>query len=177
MEDKENAMGNSEDQTNYVTSTHLVELKGSDFQVEDKMSDIDDWEITDYTGLIIGKVRDLLFDTNAKKVRYIITILEGDDQKVLIPVGKVVLDEEANLVIVQGLTFRQLRGLPTYTKGTLTSEDEYAIQHLFQYYESKNSGVQSRNASYNSDTFYESEDFNQERIFKGLLGDDLDDVI
>ena len=159
MENAENRMEKSGDM-NSVRSAHLVELEGSGFQLDNGMSDIDGWEITDYTGLIIGKVRDFLFDTNAKKVRYIITVLEGDDQEVLIPIGKVQLDEAADLVIVQGLTFRQLRGLPTYTKGNLTTDEEYAIQHLFQFYESKKLAADSRDATYNHDKFYDSDDFN-----------------
>src|SRR5690554_8039834 len=105
MEELRNNMDN-------IRSIHLEELKGSDFEIAEGMTDILGWEITDETGLIIGKVRDLLFDTNAKKARYIITILEGDNEGVLIPIGKVDLDEDQNLVIVRGLTFRQLRGLP-----------------------------------------------------------------
>src|SRR5690606_19672442 len=101
----------------------LEELKDSDYEIAEGMTDILGWDITDDTGLIIGKVRDMLFDTNAEKVRYIITILEGDDQEVLIPIGKTLLDEDQDIVIVKDLTFRELRGLPTYTKGNLTAED------------------------------------------------------
>jgi sporulation protein YlmC with PRC-barrel domain len=155
MEDARNSMNN-------VRSIHLEELKGSKFQIASGMVDIRDWEITDYTGLIIGKVRDMLFDTNAGKIRYIITILEGDDQEVLIPIGKTELDEDQNIVIVKGLTLRQLRGLPTYTKDNLSSEDEYAIQHLFQFYENKKLAAENRDR----DLFYNSVDFNQDHLYK-----------
>jgi hypothetical protein len=163
MEDLKSNMDN-------VRSIHLEELKGSDFEIAEGMTDILDWEITDETGLIIGKVRDLLFDTNAKKVRYIITILEGDNEGVLIPIGKVDLDEDQNLVIVRNLTFRQLRGLPMYIKDNVTPEDEYAIQHLFQFYENKKLETERREKSYNADTFYDSSDFNQEHLFKNPNG-------
>jgi sporulation protein YlmC with PRC-barrel domain len=158
MEDIKNNMDN-------VRSIHLEELKGSDFEIAEGMADILGWEITDSTGLIIGKVRDLLFDTNAEKVRYIITILEGDDQEVLIPIGKAQLDEDQKIVIIQDLTLRQLRGLPIYIKDNLTSEDEYAIQHLFQFYESKKLEAEKRDKAYDINTFYDSEDFNQDCLF------------
>ena len=161
------------DNMDNVRSIHLEELKGSDYEIAEGMTDILGWEITDYTGLIIGKVRDLLFDTNAKKVRYIITILEGDDEGVLIPIGKVQLDEDQNLVIVQDLTLRQLRGLPMYIKDNLTAEDEYAIQHLFQFYETKKLEAEKRDMAFNKDTFYNNENFNQDHFYNKTEGDDL----
>jgi sporulation protein YlmC with PRC-barrel domain len=161
------------DNMDNVRSIHLEELKGSDFEIAEGMTDILGWEITDYTGLIIGKVRDLIFDTNAKKVRYIITILEGDDEGVLIPIGKVQLDEDQNLVIVQDLTLRQLRGLPMYIKDNLTAEDEYAIQHLFQFYETKKLEAEKRDMAFNKDTFYNHENFNQDHFYNKTAGDDL----
>jgi sporulation protein YlmC with PRC-barrel domain len=165
MEER-NKMEEANSNMDNVRSSHLEELKGSDFEIAEGMADILGWEITDDTGLIIGKVRDLLFDTNAKKVRYIITILEGDNEGVLIPIGKVELDEEQNLVIVPGLTLRQLRGLPMYIKDNLTPEDEYAIQHLFQFYESKKLEAEKRDKAYDVNTFYECESFNQDRFYK-----------
>ena len=159
MEELRNNMDN-------IRSIHLEELKGSDFEIAEGMADILGWEITDDTGLIIGKVRDLLFDINAKKVRYIITVLEGDKEGVLIPIGKVDLDEDQKLVIVRGLTFRQLRGLPMYIKDNVTPEDEYAIQHLFQFYENKKLEIEMRERAYSVDTFYDSSDFNHEHFYK-----------
>ncbi len=161
------------DNMDNVRSIHLEELKGSDFEIAEGMTDILGWEITDYTGLIIGKVRDLLFDTNAKKVRYIITILEGDDEGVLIPIGKVQLDEDQNLVIVQDLTLRQLRGLPMYIKDNLTAEDEYAIQHLFQFYETKKLEAEKRDMAFNMNTFYDHEHFNQDHFYNRAAGDEF----
>ncbi len=170
MEDARNNMDN-------VRSIHLEELKESDYEIAEGMTDILGWEITDETGLIIGKVRDMLFDTNAKKVRYIITILKDDDQEVLIPIGKTLLDEDQNIVIVQALTLRQLRGLPTYIKNNLTAEDEYAIQHLFQFYESKKLAAERGVAAYNSDTFYNNEDFNIDHLYTKKTRDDLDEIV
>lgn len=170
MEDARNSMDN-------VRSIHLEELKDSDYEIAEGMTDILGWEITDDTGLIIGKVRDMLFDTNAGKVRYIITILEGDDQEVLIPIGKTLLDEDQNIVIVQALTLRQLRGLPTYTKDNLTAEDEYAIQHLFQFYESRKLATERGNPVFNSDTFYENRDFNLDHLYKKRNTNDLDEIV
>lgn len=160
------------DNMDNIRSIHLEELKGSDFEIAEGMTDILGWEITDYTGLIIGKVRDLLFDTNAKKVRYIITNLEGDSEGVLIPIGKVELDEDQNLVVVQDLTLRQLRGLPMYIKDNLTSEDEYAIQHLFQFYESKKLEAEKRDMAFNMDTFYNHKNFNEDHFYNRAAGED-----
>lgn len=158
MEEIRNSMDN-------LKSIHLEELEGSDFEIEEGMADILGWEITDSAGLIIGKVRDLLIEPSAKKARYIITIFEGDDQEVLVPIGKVQLDEAQNIAVIQDLTFRQLRGLPVYIKDNLTYEDEYAIQHLFQFYENKKLEAENRERIYNMDTFYDGESFNHDHFY------------
>lgn len=156
-------------------SMHLQELKGSDFKIVDEMADIQGWKITDSDGVKIGKVRDMLFDRNAEKVRYIITILEGEDQEVLIPIGKTRLVEDQKTVIVEVLKFRQLKSLPIYVKDNLTWDDEYDIQDLFQFYESK--AAERGKKVYNHDTFYDNEDFNQEHLYRKNLENDRYDEL
>ena len=57
---------------------HLEELKGSDYKIAEGRPDIQDWDIVDYKGDKLGRVRDMLFDKEAQKVRYIITNVNGD---------------------------------------------------------------------------------------------------
>lgn len=115
-----------------VQSNPLEELNGSEFQIEGGMPNIQGWKIDDIHAERVGKVRDLLFDKNTRKVRYIITKLEGDDQEVLIPIENVELSTSESRVIVRGLTLGQLFGLPTYIAGDISIEDEYAIQNVFR---------------------------------------------
>lgn len=148
-----------------IRSNHLEELKGSDFQIVEGMPDIQGWKIVDSIGEKVGKVGDMLFDKNARKVRYIITKLEGD-QEVLIPIGKAQLDIHESKVIIQGSTLAQLAGLPTYTKDNLTAEDEHAIQNLFSHYAGEGAVADTRgDTTYDKNTFYDNEDFNQDSFY------------
>lgn len=72
---------------------HLHGLNHSDYKIADDQPDIENWKIVDTSGKRVGKVKDLLFDKEAMKVRYIITDLKDgelapNDRRVLIPIGK-----------------------------------------------------------------------------------------
>ena len=72
---------------------HLEELGGSDFEIAGDEPNIIGWPVKDDRGVKIGKVRNLLFDRQSRKVRYLVLDLDGnkfdldDDRKVLIPIG------------------------------------------------------------------------------------------
>ncbi len=50
----------------------LQELRGSDFAVAKGQPDIRGWEVRDNLGHLIGKVSELIFDSRAHKVRYMV---------------------------------------------------------------------------------------------------------
>jgi hypothetical protein len=72
---------------------HLEELGGSDFEIVGDEPNIIGWPVKDDHGVKIGKVRNLLFDRQSRKVRYLVLDLDGnkfdldEDRKVLIPIG------------------------------------------------------------------------------------------
>src|SRR5690606_18020278 len=108
---------------------HLEELKGSNFEIAEGMPDIQGWKIVDITGEKIGKVKDMLFDKEARKVRYIITTINKDvdgldNRDVLIPIGQAELNVPAEQVMIPNHTLIQLSGLPSYIPGEITSEQE-----------------------------------------------------
>lgn len=123
-------------------TTYLERLKGSDFEIADHQPDITGWEITDSLGNELGKVEDLIFDRNAKKVRYIVASLEidvnlitetqEDSRLVLIPIGIVDLDEEDDEVIVPEASPLFLATLPRYEHGkTISPAEELAVRYAF----------------------------------------------
>jgi len=147
---------------------HLEELKGSDYKIAEGAPDIQGWRIVDYTGEKIGKVRDMLFDKAAQKVRYIITHLNDTvsnlgDRDVLIPIGKAQLNISDEEVVISDLTLAQLSSLPTYTEGEITPEQEYAIRNTFL--GSIAGGVTSGISDYNRDNFYDNNDFDEDRFY------------
>ena len=111
----------------------LRELKGSDYQIVDEQPNINGWPLYTSDHQKIGKVEDLLFDPEQKKVRYIIADLDGndldiDDKEILIPIGIAQLDEDDDEVIVPGITVDHLRMLPAYNDDRgLSDADEQAI--------------------------------------------------
>lgn len=113
-------------------TTYLEELSGSDFEVADHQPDITGWEIVDSLGNEIGEVDDLIFDSNARKVRYIVASLDLDERLVLIPIGIVDLDEDDDEVIVPEVSPTFLATLPTYTPGKIISPaEELAVRYAF----------------------------------------------
>ena len=71
---------------------HLEELGDSDYEIVDGEPNIKGWDVKNEQGQKIGEVNELLFDTQARKVRYLIVDLDDnelnlDDKKVLIPIG------------------------------------------------------------------------------------------
>lgn len=121
-------------------TTYLQELSGSDFEIADHQPDINGWEIFDSEGEEIGEVKDLIFDSNEKKVRYIVAELdlETEDKTitapeyVLIPIGVVDLDDDDEEVSLKEFSAVQLLSLPAYEFGkTISPVEELAVRHAF----------------------------------------------
>lgn len=150
---------------------HLKELSNSDYKIADDQPDIDNWKIVDGTGKKVGKVKDLLFDEEAKRVRYIITDLNDgeilkEDRRVLIPIGQARLNREDERVVVANITRENLSGLPAYKNvDNLTQEDEYAIRNSI----SGAGATADATGAYNRETFYKHEDFNEDKFYNENL--------
>jgi sporulation protein YlmC with PRC-barrel domain len=121
-------------------TTYLQELSGSDFEIADNQPNIIGWEIVDELGDQIGEVKDLIFDSSAKKVRYVVAELDFeledgpdfDSKSVLIPIGMVDLDDDDEIVTVTRLLSTELLTLPSFESGKIISPvEELAIRHAF----------------------------------------------
>ncbi|MCC8424676.1 PRC-barrel domain-containing protein [Mucilaginibacter sp. UR6-11] len=83
-------------------STHLEELSGSGYEIVDGEPDIKNWDVKNEQGLKIGEVAEMLFDPQARKVRYLVVSLEDseidvtDGKNVLIPIGIAQLYSSSN---------------------------------------------------------------------------------
>lgn len=147
-----------------TTGNRLKELNHSDYKIAENQPNIDGWKILDTSGKKVGKVKDLLFDEQALKVRYIITNLKkGDlldeDRNILIPIGQAQLDKDNDRVVVPNITRDKLVALPHYNKAeNLTHEDETRIRNSF-------AGTTA--GTYNREEFYDHEHFDEERFYAG----------
>jgi stress response protein YsnF/sporulation protein YlmC with PRC-barrel domain len=153
---------------------HLEELDHSDYKIAEDQPKIDGWKIVNPNGEKIGKVKDLLFDKQALKVRYIVTDLKNgdlldEDRKVLIPIGKARLNRDDERVEIPGVTTEQLRMLPNYKKtDDLTQEDEYTIRNAF----SGTGSVGENTETYQKETFYDNEHYDEDKFYDSETGNE-----
>jgi stress response protein YsnF len=116
--------------------SRLQELGGSDYKIVEGEPNIKGWDVKDGDGRKIGEVDELIFDTQSRKVRYIIVDLKGnvfdlDTRDVLVPIGIAQLHEDDDDVILPGVTAEQIRALPEYHKDQLDSGVESRIRNVF----------------------------------------------
>lgn len=157
-------------------TTYLEELSSSDFEIVDNQPDINGWEIIDSVGNEVGEVKDLIFDSNAQKVRYIVADLnfeteddlDHDPKVVLIPIGVVDLDNDNDEVLLKEFLGAQLLTLPEYESGkTISPVEELAIRHAFL----GNAALpDAGSVVYDTapDDFYEHSHFDDSRFQKGI---------
>lgn len=148
----------------------LQELRGSDFEVAKGQPDIRGWEVRDQSGYLIGKVSELIFDSRAHKVRYMVVNvtdskeLQLEKRTVLVPIGMAVLQSKDNDVILENVTPFQLRALPKYTSDDLGTRAEMAISEVFGRKYTK--GLSNDADADLSDEFYEHEQFNEKNMYR-----------
>jgi stress response protein YsnF len=117
-------------------SDYLQELGHSDYEMVKGEPDIRGWTVKDTQGQTIGEVADLLFDPQARKVRYLILDLEGnvldlEPRNVAVPIGLAQLDENDDNVILPNVSAVQLQSLPVYDRDRFNPEVESSIQRVF----------------------------------------------
>jgi uncharacterized protein (TIGR02271 family) len=104
-----------------IDTSNLMPLsRMSDFKVADNDQDVRGWKVIARDGDTIGKVDDLLIDTNARRVRYLgvdldRNLLSGRSHSghVLIPIESVRLDRH-DRVLLDSVGSSEIFTLPTY---------------------------------------------------------------
>lgn len=169
------------DRKHYIANRNLKELHGSGFEVAHDEPDIRGWKVLNMENIEIGKVDDLLFDIDSRKVRYLAVKLNGKplnliSRDLLIPIGLAELDKRDDFVLLPEVTAGQLAALPDYKKGKVTVETERAIRTVF-------AGVANNPDKYNSDSelaiddseqFYSDEYYNADRMYLPRRGSKTD---
>jgi sporulation protein YlmC with PRC-barrel domain len=114
----------------------LQELDHSKFEIVKGDPDIRGWDVRYKNGEKIGSIEELIFDTKAKKVRYMIVDLDENElrlehRKVLIPIGFAELDSKHDDVLIPNVSIDQLCSLPGYKRNSLSPELERNISSIF----------------------------------------------
>ena len=149
----------------------LQELRGSDFEIAKHQPDIRGWEVRDRSGHLMGKVHELIFDSRAHKVRYMVVNiadskeLQLEKRTVLVPIGLAVLQPKDDDVILEDVTPFQLRALPRYSKDDLGTRAERAISEVFGRKDTKGVSTTDADADLEED-FYKHEHFDEDNMYR-----------
>jgi len=109
----------------FTTTTRLKKLSEStQFDVAGDSHDIRGWSVVDEHGTELGKVEDLLYDTDTEQVRYVIVECYG--RFVLLPLGVLGFEHEPRRVVAIGYAQDRLKGLAPYVGGLVNEEVERA---------------------------------------------------
>ena len=124
-----------------------------DFQVADGYPDIRGWSVKTADGTTIGKVDDLVIDTQALRVRYLDVDLDrslrdrvqdaaasigakdaaalgarADEGHTLLPIGDVQVDDEHDDIIVSGMTADAIGALPRRAHTSFDGDHERSVR-------------------------------------------------
>jgi ferritin-like metal-binding protein YciE/sporulation protein YlmC with PRC-barrel domain len=152
----------------------LEELSNSNYEIRDGEPDITGWSVFNSEGYKIGEIQDLLFDPEARKVRYIVLQLQangqdvlGDDRDVLIPIGVAKLLADDEQITLPLASAQPLAGLPAYETGNLTPETELRVREVFE---------TGSTAPYEHPQFYAHAHFNEDRFYNRETTDQQTDL-
>ena len=124
-------------------ASHLGRLNDLDeYKIADGYPDIRGWDVKTSDGQTVGKVGDLIVDTQQMRVRYLDVEIDrsvgqmardaatpGDQEAhTLLPIGNVELDDRHDDVMVSGYTLEQIAGLPRYGGQTITRDYETTLR-------------------------------------------------
>ncbi len=166
--------------TNDITKgNRLQSLKGSDYEIVPNEPDIRGWDVRDETTRQIGKVEDLIFDPQARKVRYMVVKVDKaydkqSNRDVLVPIGLARLENTDEDAFLPRITTEQLAALPQYN-GTVTTEMENTIRNVLA---GAGGAVLMNEAANNADEFYSHDHFNEANLYgKNKEGETIIPVI
>lgn len=81
------------------------------------------WTAVDVVGEQVGTIRDLLVETKARRVRYVVLDLDSPKRSTVLPIGYVELGDEAEQACITGLTATDLALLPPYEPPLTRAEE------------------------------------------------------
>lgn len=115
---------------------HLRELGKSRFEVAPGQYDIRGWIVKNEDGRILGRVDDLVFDSETERVKYLVLDMDGNemylrDRKVMLPIDIAQLNEPSKNVMYPGTMANELTAIPTHEKGKFFSRNEELIREAF----------------------------------------------
>jgi hypothetical protein len=153
--------------------TRLEELGQQAISLIEAEYDLRDYTVLDAHKNPIGRVVELLFDIQSKKLRYLIVELHTEDvdnnlRQILAPIGTAEPHEEENYIVIPALNKSLINALPDYEKGSVNPGVEnmvrlaYAGEDLL----AEGSGLTGNDILNEEDDFYSHLHFDLEKLFR-----------
>jgi uncharacterized protein (TIGR02271 family) len=133
-----------------------------DYKVAEGDPDVRGWDVVASDERKIGRVGNLLVDTDAMRVRYLAVERDAgwfdtsDQRDVLVPIGIARLDRDGKRVIVGRLASTELRTLPGYRRDAGVTRDYETL--LRPYYDRSYTGAAASTGFYEAD-YYDDRGF------------------
>lgn len=93
-----------------MSLANLLDL--DDYRVKGGSVDFRGWPVIDTDGVEAGRIEDFIVDTQALVARYVSVALAGVPRTVVLPIGRITLDERGHRVVLNGIPREQLLRLP-----------------------------------------------------------------
>ena len=93
------------------------------FHLSRQTRDLRGWTVVDEDGETVGTICDLLVETGARRVRYVVVELRSPQRETILPIGYIRPADDADCVHIPALTVEDIRLLPPY-EPPLTREEE-----------------------------------------------------
>jgi sporulation protein YlmC with PRC-barrel domain len=144
------------------TLKRLKEIE-DEYEVADKHLDVRGWIVLGNRGESIGKINELIVDTEAMKVRYldvdVDNAVSGDqgNRHVLIPIGVASIDQKDDKVLIPNLDRSMVMKCPSYSGETVTRDYEHTLLTTL----SPDYNVRSSSG----ENFYNQESFNDTKFY------------
>jgi sporulation protein YlmC with PRC-barrel domain len=114
---------------------HLSDMKG--FTIQHPVPDIRGWKVVLPDGRRMGKVEDLIVDTDDLTIKYLEVKVDHDvlgaedDTWVLVPLSAVQLRDDGELVVIDRVPLGGLAGAPRQDRGTVPTPAEERVVHRY----------------------------------------------
>lgn len=144
------------------TLKRLKEIE-DEYEVADKHLDVRGWLVLGNRGESIGKINELIVDTEAMKVRYLDVDVdnsltgEKENRHVLIPIGVASIDQKDDKVLIPNLDRSMVMKCPSYSGETVTRDYEHTLLTTL----SPDYNMRSAN----QENFYNQESFDDNKFY------------
>ncbi|RZK57912.1 MAG: PRC-barrel domain containing protein [Pedobacter sp.] len=151
------------------SNSHLASFNSGNLNIPNPKQNVISWQVKTEGGAYIGSITDLLYDTNAMTVRYLIIDLTDngmnlDGKKVMIPVGIASLHPSDNEIVLPNVHSDQFILLPDYLSGEVNTATEQQIRNIIGSPAALR--LEETIAEYDQQQFYAHHHFNENNFYR-----------